>query len=955
MRFDPDSEQSRVLQHGRGSLLVTGPAGTGKTVVLRERFGRLIEEGADPERVALVVRTKEARAAAKQAVVRRLERSLPSLKVLTVHGLAHHVLMERFASLGYQQPPTVLSAFDQFAKVRELLEAERDADWPTYARMRRLRGFADEVRQFVLRAQEALLDPTEITSDGSSSAAIGWGEIAGFYRRYLDVLSAEGTVDYAGLVVQAAATEGPAPFDHLLVDDYQEATFAEEKLLATLAPNTLVVAGDPASHIYSFQGTTDVPLRRFGERFGAVGTVRLQTPHRSGSPVKEAWFSAHTSEEHASVARELRRVHVEEGIPWSQMAVMVRRHGSHVGGLLRALDDASVPRSTAEGGLSLLSEPAVAPFALSLKWAAYPDDRDGLVESLLTSDLVRLSPAVARGLIRAATAAGDPPAAALLRPREVSGISPEDLEAVRAVSEALRTASDVAPVSVLDAFGVLWRDLPYARRLVDEAEREPSRWRDLDAVTVFADAVNRASQRADASVTAFLEALEAGQDGPDLDLGEDSNVVRVMTAHASAGLEFDTVVVTGAVEGNFPSLARPEPMFDLNILERAPSQSERNRLRLEDERRLFNVAASRARRRVIFTASEPFGEQPKVGVRSRFLSEAGVQWQDGPDGAFGEPVTLAEATARWRRTLADRELPVPTRVAAMSSLLTVEDDPSRWWFQRNWTGEDDRLHETIRTSFSKLDKLENCALQYVLAEELGLEEEAGYYAWVGSLVHALIEDCEKGLIPRDAEALVAEAERRWRPGQFPSFAVSEAFRRTVTEKMLPGWLDSYGRTESLAREIHFSFDYDEATVTGYIDRVGKVQTGGSQITDYKTGKARAAKPEESLQLGIYYLAVHRAPELAEFLPVKAVELAFLKERKDGGVHRAHLGLNSQAQHDYEAKMSERLSSLIARVKELLRTENYRPNPAANCRNCDFKPLCPLWPEGREVFAWEAAR
>ncbi|MDP8955471.1 MAG: ATP-dependent helicase [Actinomycetota bacterium] len=955
MRFKPDPEQFTVLQHERGSLLVTGGAGTGKTTVLCERFAGLIEHGADPERVALVVRTKEARTHAKHALVRRLEKSLPSLRVVTIHGLAYQVLTERFASLGYRQPPAVLTAFDQFAKVRELLEAERDKDWPTYAKMRRLRGFADEVRQFVLRAQEALLGPEDVTADARPGTAVGWEEVAGFYRRYLDVLADEGTVDYAGLVVQAAASEGPPPFDHLLVDDYQEATFAEEKLLATLAPSTLVVAGDPESHIFSFQGTTDVPLRRFGERFGAVGTVRLETPHRSPAREMEAWFSAHTSEEHSAVARELRRIHVEDEVSWGDLAVVVRRHGTHVGGLLRALDDAGVPRSTAVGGLSLLSEPAVFPFALALRWAAYPDERDGLVESLLTSDLLRLSPAVARGLIRMATASGDAPSTALLRPRSAGAISDDDLEALARLSAALQAASDVADISVLDAFRVLWNDLPYARRLVEEAEASPSRWRDLDAVTAFGEAVARASQRADASVAAFLEALQAGQDGPESSLGEDHGVVRVITAHASAGLEFDTVIVTGAVEGNFPSLARPEPMFDLNVLERALSQSERNRLRLEDERRLFTVAATRARRRVLFTASEPFGEHPKVGVRSRFLAETGVQWRPGPEGMFGEPVTLAEAVALWRRTLADPARPVPARVAALKGLLAVDEQPAHWWFQRDWTGTDEPLHETIRTSFSKLDKLENCALQYVLAEELGLEEEAGYYAWVGSLVHGLIEDCEKGLVPRNLEALVAEAESRWRPNQFPSFAVSEAFRRTVTERMVPGWLDSYGDTESLAREIHFSFDYDGATVTGYIDRVGKVQTGGSQITDYKTGKARAAKPDESLQLGIYYLAVHRAPELARFLPVKAVELAFLKERRDDRVYRAQLGLNSQAQQDYETKMSERLSDLIARVKELLRTENYRPNPGAVCRNCDFKPLCPLWPEGREVFAWEGVR
>src|SRR5262249_54947456 len=147
---------------------------------------------------------------------------------------------------------------------------------------------------------------------------------------------------------------------------------------------------------------------------------------------------------------------------------------------------------------------------------------------------------------------------------------------------------------------------------------------------------------------------------------------------------------------------------------------------------------------------------------------------------------------------------------------------------------------------------------------------------------------------------------------------------------------------------------DGATVTGYIDRVGGLQTGGSIITDYKTGKkANTAIPEENLQLGIYYLAMNAAPELKEFLPVKAVELTFLKERSRGAISPAQLALTPTLAGEYATGMRERLEGLIDRVRDLLATEVYRPNPAANCFHCRFKPLCPLYPEGRPVLPLEA--
>src|SRR5437773_137694 len=202
--FLPDPEQLQVLEHRRGPLLVTGVAGTGKTAVLRERFARLIEEGADPERVALVVRSKRARAAARTFLLKRLRSSLPAIPALTVHGLANQVMARRFGVLGFDAPPQVLSSADQFARVRDLLAGEDPADWPVYGSMLRLRGFADEVRQFVRRCQEALVEPADIIHQAERAALPGWKELAGFYGRYLDILASSGVVDFAGLVAQAA-------------------------------------------------------------------------------------------------------------------------------------------------------------------------------------------------------------------------------------------------------------------------------------------------------------------------------------------------------------------------------------------------------------------------------------------------------------------------------------------------------------------------------------------------------------------------------------------------------------------------------------------------------------------------------------------------------------------------------------------------------------------------------
>src|SRR5439155_23490750 len=142
-----------------------------------------------------------------------------------------------------------LTEFDQFARVAELLASEEPSEWPTFGSMLELRGFADEVRQFLQRAQESLLTPDELLATASERGSGGWVELAGFYRRYLDVLATAGEVDFAGLVAQAARaaelTAGDeALFDHVLVDDYQDATLAEEARVTHLAARRLRVRGD---------------------------------------------------------------------------------------------------------------------------------------------------------------------------------------------------------------------------------------------------------------------------------------------------------------------------------------------------------------------------------------------------------------------------------------------------------------------------------------------------------------------------------------------------------------------------------------------------------------------------------------------------------------------------------------------------------------------------------------
>ena len=179
----------------------------------------------------------------------------------------------------------------------------------------------------------------------------------------------------------------------------------------------------------------------------------------------------------------------------------------------------------------------------------------------------------------------------------------------------------------------------------------------------FANAVADAGEGGDPSVAAFLEGLDAGEHGPGYSrLGaRPADAVQVLTAHGAAGLEFDTVIVAGAVEGNFPSLTRPEPMFDLASLERSIANAERNRPGSRTSA-VCSRWCSGGRGRGVVLACATRIPTPTSCPRGRGSSTScGVPWTDVPAGPFDEPVERARGAGRLA---AHARRPVAAGVAA---------------------------------------------------------------------------------------------------------------------------------------------------------------------------------------------------------------------------------------------------------------------------------------------------
>jgi superfamily I DNA/RNA helicase/RecB family exonuclease len=448
-----DPAQARVVSHSGGPLLVLAGPGTGKTTAIVETVvARVAGRGLDPERVLVLTFSRKAAQELRERITLRLNRTTTEPLALTFHSYAYS-LVRRESVLAGLEPPILLSGPEQLQEVRRMLRGEASdgaRHWP--GRLRPLlgtRGFAAELRDFLLRAAERGVDGHGLAALGRRFARDDWIAAGGFLTRYAARfdLAPVPAYDYAELIRiagQLLATpevrqRERQAYDVVLVDEYQDTDPAQEELLHALAGDgrELIVVGDPDQSIYAFRGADSDAIRRFPARFRApdgrtARVIALRTCRRSGPVLLDASrrlasrlpavgvlgardtpdssaqrdhralaplpsaslgdvrivIASSERQEAALVADTLRRAHLIDQIPWSSMAVLVRSAVRQIPGLQRALSSAGVPVAVAGDELPLAEDPGTSPLLRLIGCALDPEDlTDDVAAELLTGPL----------------------------------------------------------------------------------------------------------------------------------------------------------------------------------------------------------------------------------------------------------------------------------------------------------------------------------------------------------------------------------------------------------------------------------------------------------------------------------------------------------------------------------------------------------------------------------------
>jgi DNA helicase-2/ATP-dependent DNA helicase PcrA len=974
----PDERQRQAVEHLDGPMLVIAGAGTGKTTVLTQRVANLIREGhVRPDEILALTYTENSAAEMRARVQGELKgTAIDGLQACTFHAWCYGLLQRRGAGFG------VLDDKDLWVFLRRRI---RDLRLKHFVRAANVGQFLDSLLDFMRRCQDELVGPEEYAcyverlergeiplprvAKSKNQADLEKGEIlercqeiARVFATVENMLREKNLGTFGHMITRAhqllkddrtLLEEERLRTRFVLVDEFQDANFAQVEILSLLAGTTANVfaVGDPDQAIYQFRGASSEAFTLFVRNFPAARVVVLGKNRRSLSPILRCAFgmvnenppvfgstvgptlsqkgisisyqrapleSLRDEEakqkgepaaappveivtwrdkevEAADLARRIQKKRKDKDkdkrCRWSDFAVLYRQH-HHRDELVHELAERGIPFSIE--GLDVLDTAEVRDVVACLTAAVSPNDAASLFRVAALPQF-GVDPMELRAAMRAVRRQD-------LDLRTVLGRLPKGAAVLESVENVHREVGKDG-VRADDTVKLVIRHFALQRPAL------------AGAFLKFVEAWQKKAIAETGSPSEFLEYLDyfvQAKGTVPLPRGaEDDDAVQLLTAHAAKGLEFRHVAILRGSSAWFP-VAYREPLvaFPPELRRADASSSDRcatddKTLHEEEERRLFYVAMTRAKDTLAIYAHQGRGKKdPKP---TQFLREFMIH------PAYKKFWSTHPAAAVQDTLFAEEEQRIALQQSNVAGWLLME--PS--------------ANFVTGLSASAIEIYEECPLRFKLEREWNLPRDVSAALHYGAAMHGVLRSFY------DALRYQREISDDDLLEQFRSALASagiadryqyELYLRQGREQLRQFFDGARNASapEVLETERRFELQVGSAKLAGRVDRIDRTGPETVAIVDYKTGKPKSQEDaDESLQLSLYALAAREVfGKRAERLIFHNLEnnTAICTTRNDGELEAAKLR--------------------VRKVAEGIARGEFPPNPKYHCAFCPYRNLCP---------------
>lgn len=930
-----NEEQKRAVSHGDGPLLIVAGAGTGKTRVITNRFVYLVKQGmAKPDEIWAVTFSEKAAGEMEERIDRLLPYGYFDLWVTTFHSFCKRVLEEYGLDIGLSTDFKLLDNTSAWLLIRQNLN-RFELDY--YKPLGNPSRFIHALIEHFSRCKDQAIYPEEYLKysqklEGGEGKRVK--EVAQAFATYQQLLTENNVLDFGDLLNYCLRLFQQRPlildhfrqkFKYILVDEFQDTNCVQYELLKLLAApkNNLTVCADDDQAIYRFRGASFGNIVRFRQDFPraeeivliknyrscqnildlAHGFIQQNNPNRleyldkidkrlaavkkDKGIIEYLHFSSLDQEVRGVVEKIGQILKQDKEVTLNDFAILVRLNDS-ANSFCRALERAGLPyQFMALRGLYL--KPVIIDIISYFKLLDNYRESTAMYRILTLpvfdidhGDIVKISHYAnkkSQSLYQAITQAS-----------LIVDLSNKTKQKLNFILSLIKKHSLlVGQKNVSEIFVSFVQDSGYLEYLIKKENIEG-----LGHLNQFYDKLKLFEENnLDTGLRSFMEQfqleLDSGEQGRlRFDIEQGPEMIRVMTVHGAKGLEFKYLFLVNLVDRKFPVFERkaaieiPKPLIKDIVPE--------GEIHLEEERRLFYVAMTRAKKGLFFTSASDYGGLRKKKL-SRFLKELGYE----------------EKT----KELTDKEVFLKEKKKKRTEKLNLPQ-----YF-----------------SFTQFKAFNTCPLQYKFAHILKIPVRGkatfSYGKTMHNTLYEFVKRSEKEKL--NLKQLLAIYEQCWIDDWYEDqnqkqkyFELGkkslERFYRTFKQRKTK-ILSIQGKP---ALETPFNLKINGFSVFGKIDRIDKLDQG-IEIIDYKTGKSKEKlTKDDKKQLLIYQIA---AQQVFNLQPIK-LTFYYL----DDGKEACFLGSEQEIEKEKQA---------MVETIQKIRTSDFSATPGWHCKFCDFKYVCPF--------------
>ncbi len=601
--------QQEAVTTIEGPLLLLAGAGSGKTRVITYRIAYMLQKGIPQQAILAMTFTNKAAREMQDRLKALTQRKLSNLVVSTFHAFGVMVLRKNISLLGYRENFSIYDTVDQMGLIKETAR-ELKLDPETVELGKALRLFS------AIKTGRASWDGTN-------------EQFKPLYEEYLSHLKAYNAVDFDDLILlpielftryPEVLIEYRKRFQYILVDEFQDTSMQQYDLLKLLADGSrnVCVVGDDDQSIYSWRGANYRNIERFEQDYPERKEIKLEQNYRSTNKILEAanrviannrnrkpknlwsgvdggkpievFYPENEREEGKFIARTIKSLLFTDRITYEDMGILVRTNN-----LLRDLEEAFLSENIPyriSGGDSFYQRKEIKDILAYLRLMANPDDDVSFLRIINTprrgigrKTLELLGQAAQKhgcslySIVTLMLSSRDAP---------LSGKMKEDLASFLALIETYRERAHI-PRQLAQTVQALISELDYWGYLVQEYQKNDqiAKWKyhNLEILLQSIGDWEKDPENLSTGLYSYLNRISL-LTRDDIEDDTERGKVNLMTIHAAKGLEFRIVFLAGVEDGILPHA-------------RSLEENEGN---LEEERRLFYVALTRAKEKLFITS-----------------------------------------------------------------------------------------------------------------------------------------------------------------------------------------------------------------------------------------------------------------------------------------------------------------------------------------------------------------